>query len=163
LAVAGRLAVAALVVAAGCGGDGGAADAGPVWICDLADAGACVGGSPGVRVHLQFDPAISCGGVTWAPPNEHFGVTTTGGGTQEQVLCPDVLDAEGRGTVSIDYPPGTQLGPATVDFYAIACGLANWEGDEVTFTADPTACVDVDLRVRFVDISIDAGVADAAP
>jgi len=155
----GRLIFVSLALCAGlssgCPGNDAVADAGA--------AAPCTGDVPGVRVHLSFAEPGFGGAPSWSASDEALKIATTGGGSLGYQISPTVVDAQRQAVVSVAYPPGTSAGPANVSFYAIANGLTQWESDTVAFTADPAACVDVNLAVRFVDITdIDAGVSDAA-
>jgi hypothetical protein len=145
----------ALALLAGCPSDDAAVDA--------SFAAPCQAGQPGVRVHLTFAESLG-GPPSWNASDPALTIKTTGAAeTLGFRVNPASVNTQRQALANIAYPAGTVVGPATVDFYAIAGGTLQWEGDDATFTAEPDACVDVNLNVRFVDIT-DAGVGDdAAP
>jgi hypothetical protein len=115
----------------------------------LADAGPC---SPSVIVHLSFEP----GGVfSWPGGDRPLQLTTSVGTVGYSV--PQALITDGMAVVTVPYPPGTEPGAASARFYAIAGGISNYEGGPVDFVADPAACVEVTLPVRFISNLPDAG------
>jgi hypothetical protein len=140
------LALLVSLAATACGDGATTIDAG-----DLPDAttGACDSGAPGIRVHLTYAPG---GTMSWSDGETPLRITTTGGGSTDHRVPKTTA---GSVVVVAPYPPGTQAGPASASFYAIAGGLNNYEGT-VEFVADPTACIDVDLAVDLV-MPTDAG------
>jgi hypothetical protein len=155
----------AIAAQAACGGSFPAADATPGSDAAV-DAGPvpCAAGVPGARIHLTFaGPPNNGSAYSWSgqPPEPALTMGTTGGGGTGCPITPDDVGPDGRATVACAYPPGTVAGPASVAFYAIAGGPTQWQSDQQAFTADPAACVDVDLLVRFLG-GPDAG-PDAAP
>ena len=142
------IAIVAVLVVAGCGGGAAGVDAGP-----------CDGTTPGARVHLSFDTAPAFA-PSWTPLDDVLHMQTTGGWEEYRVPA-GVVDSTRHAVVPLAYPAGTTAGPATVSFYAIGpAAIGNWGSASATFTADPSACVDVDLYVPFVSMMIDAGPAD---
>jgi hypothetical protein len=145
-----------------CSSSDPAADAAPVG----ADAEPlCDSSHPGVRVHLNvtFEPGAGCFS---AGDRQALGLGTTGAnGVQLSRRFAYSLGGQAAPftvTTTLGYPEGTVAGPASVGFYAIH-GPLNWEG-VATFTADPDACVEVDLPIRCYMIgSPDAGASDAGP
>ena len=158
-----RIGILALLVAflPACSSSDPPADAGGAFGADAEPL--CDSSHPGVRLHVTvtFD-SQTC---SYAWDREALGLTTTGpNSTQlskrftyglESQVAPFTV------TTTLGYPEGTVAGPAAVGFYAINANL-NWDG-RTDFTADPAACVDVDLAVRCYAIgSSDAG-PDATP
>jgi hypothetical protein len=142
--------VIALVFLAACGGSQERPNSAPSAPCD--------GIQPGVRVHVTAENvSASCWWSGGGPLKLH-----TNGGSLETTasLYNSDLDAAHQATLALSYPEGATAGPAGVGFYSI-CAMSNWQGDSA-FTADPTACTDVDLVIRGVGL-FDAGVpSDAA-
>ena len=137
--------------------DAGAADA------NLADADAlprpCVGGAPGVSVHLSFDPVEYTG---WFPYEQVLSMSAPGGSAAYVVPLAIVNAEHTLGTANLGYPPGTVAGPAVVVFYHLGPGICDARGARY-FTADPTRCLLVALPVGQVcmgdpDWSYDAGL-----
>jgi hypothetical protein len=146
-----------LLLATACSGS---SSSGPA---DAAPPGPCEAGRPGVRAHLTFDVQLNSPSAYWSDMAP-LGVITTGGAFEGN--CPIATSDVGpdwTATILCAYPPGTAVGPASLHFYSIAGGPSQWEGQPNTFTADPAACVDAEMHVRYRDISIDAGGADGAP
>jgi hypothetical protein len=120
----------------------------------------CDSSHPGVRVHVTvtFGSQASC---PYAGDPQAMGLGTTGpDGIRLSKTYPYYLGVAGLSppytvTTVLGYPEGTQAGPAGVGFYAIHSQY-NWEGSS-SFTADPQACVDVDLTISCIFIGSDAG------
>jgi hypothetical protein len=131
----------------GCGSSDETLDAGEMPDATLA----CDPGNPGVRVHVTagFGAEVSC--PYWSTGEDAMAMRTNGGALmQRYAFYGDQLDAARQATVVLRYPAGTQAGPASVGFYSIV-GLYNWDGLS-EFTADPQACVDVDLALTCVAV-----------
>ena len=155
----------------GCSSSDTAADAGgtidaPDAIDGSVDSGSgadaeplCDSSHPGVHLHVTVTfESPSC---SYAWDREALGLATTGpNGAQLSKRFTYGLGPQAApftATTTLGYPEGTVAGPAAVGFYAINANL-NWEGS-TAFTADPAACVDVDLAVRCYAI----GSSDAGP
>jgi hypothetical protein len=135
------------------------------------DEAPCGNSVPAVRVHFSFDgePAP----LTWDDLQPVRLYTNDGTLGLTAPLTPVDVGASRAAIVVLPYPTGTTAGPATVSFVSAASAvspLATWQSDVVAFSADPAACVDVDVPVHFVDGSAspdagapDAGAPDAAP
>jgi hypothetical protein len=138
----------------GCGGNG-VADAG---LADAPVPGPCAMGAPGVRVHLNFgSPYVEV--VSWNDA-QPLALTTAGSVKTFYAVDPGVVDAERHAVVAVDYPAATIAGPANAQFSARAQGIDHW-GGVTDFTADPAACVDVEVNVLYFAELPDAGL-DAA-
>jgi hypothetical protein len=112
---------------------------------------------------MTFDEQTNVPGVYWSDMAP-LTVRTSAGMSGGLLYSSDIaLDANRTAVVAEPYPRGTVAGPGTVTFYSIAGGLFQWEGGPVSFTADPAACVDVDLPVHFVDLAAPDAGPDAAP
>jgi hypothetical protein len=145
-------AVLALGLVAACRGSMGAQ---PISDAQTNDAPIlCDAANPGVRVHLLFEGSDTGNSVN----DDSLQMNTIGayGATlqQEYDVYP-TLDPTFHATATLRYPAGTIAGPASVRWYTIEGVELEWRGS-ATFTADPAACVDVDLAVKTIVLA-DAG------
>jgi hypothetical protein len=127
-----------VLVAGACSGEGGDGGVEPA-------SGPCAQGAPGIEVHVAVTcTALSpCGFLLPEVRINYPGKGLVAYDVSDGVHL-DAFDDQRRATFRLEVPAGAGAGPAVAAFYADAAGAYHVHG-EVSFTADPFACVGIDL------------------